>query len=766
MKKTWVATAFWLVLGGGCGETTPDAQIVLGAPVESSGVDGAERITDGKRAPSGAPWRSTSAAILRNNRAYVVFDLGAVQPIEAAYIQGDNNDRFVLDVSKDGTRYSELWTAPVAGGSGLRARSVTGLGGTGRFVRLRASGGDRWISVSELQLFSETPSTWPPRPPVELHMTPSLWARLALLLFGALAIFVSLAHRRESARSRAGWIATSLAGVGASLAVVVAWPADTAVIDLSRAVAALVAAAAVGRLGLRPAHAQKRALTTLLAAMAFLSVSAFYNFYHPQFHDSENGRPTYVHTWDLRVYFPAAKYFEELGYDGVYFASVKAYADAELDGSLDLIESVELRDLRDYEMRTVSELEDEIHAVKDRFSPERWAELKRDMAYFWNAMGTRSYLRSLRDHGANATPAWTLVARWIYGEAEASEATFLRTAWLDPLLLVLLSIAVWRTFGLRPALVCLVAFGATTVYQFGTNWGGSTLRNDWMVLIGLGICALQSRRWFLAGALLGWAGMIRAFPALALVFLAVPLGWRAFRAWQNRERGSERRTPFAELSPLLGVGAGAVAIVVALGVLSASTFGFDESWGAWSRKISMHANVPSVNHVGLEALVSFDPDNLSHNLRKRGEDPELWRTLTAQTMKDRRLITFAGMAVYTWLALLACRRLRPSDGAVIGTMLIPIYLYPSNYYLHVLFIWPLMLARRQGDGRERGWTLVALTVLIACAVQSFGWLIPGNYGQFLFWSGVLLAAIAVLLLIPIMGDRQRRRLESPAAPLP
>ena len=103
---------------------------------------------------------------------------------------------------------------------------------------------------------------------------------------------------------------------------------------------------------------------------------------------------------------------------------------------------------------------------------------------------------------------------------------------------------------------------------------------------------------------------------------------------------------------------------------------------------------------------------------------------------------------------------------MIGTMLIPIYLYPSNYYLHVLFIWPLMLARRQGAGRERGWTLVALTVLIACAVQSFGWLIPGNYGQFLFWSGVLLAAIAVLLLIPIMGDRQRRRLENPAAPLP
>lgn len=756
-------TALWLMLGTGCSQAPPDTQLVLGPPVASSGVTHVERMTDGRRAPSGAPWRSESAAVMTSRRAHVTFDLGAVHPIEAAYIQGDNNDRFVLEVSDDGKRFSGLWTAPDTGASGLRARYVTDLGGAGRFVRLRAIGGDRWISVSELQLFSQNPSTWPPRIPVERHMTPSLWARLALLLFGVLAVLTALGHRRESATSLLGWIATGVAGVGALVAIAIAWPVDTAVVDFSRAVAAVVAAAAVGRLGLRGVNAQGPALTALLAAMAVLSVSTFYNFWHPQFHDAGQRQPTYVHTWDLRVYFPAAKYFDELGYDGVYLASVKAYADAELNGSLDSIATVELRDLRDYQMRRVSDLEDEIHAVEARFSPERWEELERDMAYFWNAMGTRSYLRSLRDHGGNATPAWMFVAHLIFGNAEASESTFLWAAWLDPLLLVLLTLAVWRTFGLRPALVCLVAFGATTVYQFGSNWGGSTLRNDWMVLIGLGVCALHRRRWFVAGALLGWAAMIRAFPALALVFLAAPLGWRAFRAWRNRGQGDAQAEPFAELAPLLRVGLAAFAVVVALGALSTSQFGFDESWGAWSRKISMHAKVPSVNHLGLEALVSFDPDNLSHRLRERGEDPGLWRTLTAQTMKDRRWITLTGMALYTWLALLACRRLRPADGAVIGTMLIPIYFYPSNYYLHILFIWPLMLAGHRSEGRERAWTWVGLAVLVACAVQSLGWLIPGNYGQFLFWSGVLLVAIAALLLIPISSDRRAQRSESSAA---
>ena len=62
------------------------------------------------------------------------------------------------------------------------------------------------------------------------------------------------------------------------------------------------------------------------------------------------------------MYFPFAKYFDELGYDGVYLASVKAYADDELDGSLDRIGSTEIRSLQDYEMRRVSEVEEEIHA--------------------------------------------------------------------------------------------------------------------------------------------------------------------------------------------------------------------------------------------------------------------------------------------------------------------------------------------------------------------------------------------------------------------
>lgn len=709
----------------------------------------------------GAPWNAEGVAFFEDDRAFVLFDLGKVFPIAAVYLQGDNNDRFLLEVSSDGRTFTKLWEAPAVGALGLQPRWTKNLGARGRFVRLSAIGGDRWISLSEVQLFSSKPAIWPPVMAIDQEMTPSLWAQLSLLIFIAVAVVTMLRHRRRTRADWIPWLLTGVAAVGVGIALLVVYPPDSAVVNLSRAVAATVGAAVVLRLGFRPDGGEGRASTALLAAMAAFSMLAFYNFGHPQFYDAAQHKPTYVHTFDLRVYFPAAKYLKELGFDGVYLASVKAYADQELDGSLEPIAQRRMRDLRDYELRTISELSPEIHAVKDRFTPERWEKFQRDMAYFWKTMGRKAYLDSLRDHGANATPAWLLVAHWIYGSTEARESTFLWVGLLDPLLLALFFAVAWRTFGVHAALVCMIAFGATSVYQFGSNWAGSTLRNDWMFLLGVGVCALHSQRWVLAGMLLGWAAMIRAFPALALAFLIVPIGWQLIRARKASSPDDRRHAEREEVAPLLKVVGGALTAAVVLGALSTATFGFDESWGAWARKIAMHANRPNVNHLGLTALVSFDPDNLWHALRERGEDPALWQPLTAQAMRDRWWIIAAGMIAYTGLAIAACRRLRLSDAAVIGTMMIPIYFYPSNYYLHILFIWPLLLAGWSDGMRGREWAAGAAVVLIGCAIQWFGWLIPGNYGQFLFWSGVLLVMILALLLIPIFGDR--RLLESPPA---
>ncbi len=741
--------AFLLVITAGCSPDVAGRALRMTPTAETSRVERVERLTDGERALDGAPWDSETAAFFRGDQAYVTFDLGEVTPIEAAYLQGDNNDQFILETSEDGAGFTPLWTVPAVDGPGLRARWRTGLGGRGRFVRLRAVGGDSFVSAAELQLFPAKPAVWPPRIPARLEPGSSLWARLSLALLGALAVLTALFDRRDSTKafSISLWGLTAAAAAAAVYSIAAAWPPEASVINISRAVSASVACAVVLVLGFRPHQAKKSALTGLLAAMALLSMATFYNFGYPQFYDAAARKPSYVHTWDLRVYFPAAKYFDELGYDGVYLASVKAYADDVLGGSLDSIEGTQLRDLHNYEIRSVAEVAPQIHDVKGRFSAERWAEFKADMSYFWKAMGPQAYLGSLRDHGANATPAWLFVARLIYGSASANEATFLWGALLDPIVLMLFFAVAWRTFGLRAALVCLVAYGATTIYQFGSNWGGSTLRSDWMVLLGLGVCALKANRWFLGGVLLGWSAMIRAFPMLALVFVAAPIGWRLFSSWRSHKDRADGPHALSQAVPLAKIAAGAALVIVVLGVASASTFGFEKSWGVWSEKIALHATKPNVNHLGITALAGYKAENLWDNLRARGEDPEQWGPLTAQTVKERRWIIALGMLSFTVLALLACRGARLCDAAVIGTMMIPVYFYPANYYLHILFIWPLLLAAWKGPEGDTDWALIAAAVLGCCAIQWFGWLIPGRYGQFLFWSGTLLALIAVLLIL-------------------
>ena len=730
-----------------CAETTTPGRIPLETPASSEGVRHPERLASGTRALEGSPWNSPHAAVFYN-RGYVVFDLGEPTSVASIYIQGDNNDEFIVELSNDGRSFEEIWRAERVPEQGLRGRASPELEGRGRFVRLRARGGDASVSVAEFQLFETKPSTWPPRVPWKIHWHEQLIAQVALFVLAAFVALVVLFHGFGNKWWwRVAWAAASILAAMAIASLVRAWPASVATIDQLRAVSAAVSLCVVLRLGFWVGRASRRALMLILGFSALASVLTFYNLGRPQFFNHERGKPSYVHTWDMRVYFPTAKYFDELGYDGVYLASLAAYAEDVLDGSPAMIGAQTFRDLRTYEITDVRSERESIRRVKERFTPERWAEFKRDMAFFRRSMGGRGYLDTLGDHGGNATPVWLLAASALLGRAQASESTFLLSALLDPLLLLTFLVVAWRTFGPRAALVCMVVFGATTFPMFGSNWGGSTLRNDWMVLLGLGVCALQRRRWILGGVLLSWSAMIRAFPATALAFLAVPAVWSL---WQHRRDAKAGEGLTQGQPPAYGavwrVALGAVLTVSILFVASGSVLGWQESWGDWAEKVTMHADKPNVNHVGLLTLAGYDPDHTFGAIRSRGEAPERWIPLQLETRAQRRWLTAAAMLLFTLLAILATKGARLSDAALVGTLMIPIYFYPANYYLHCIFLWPLLLAGREPPYGNRHWTVGAAAVLLVCVLQYFG---SEGYLRYTEWSGLLVGLIAVLLLVVI-----------------
>jgi hypothetical protein len=451
----------------------------------------------------------------------------------------------------------------------------------------------------------------------------------------------------------------------------------------------------------------------------------------------------------MRVYFPVAKYFRELNYDGVYVASAAAATEDEPPTSLDALKAIEFRDLRSNWMTNAASSLAEMAQIKQRFSPERWNEFKRDMRYFRETMGA-DYFATMNDHGGNATPVWLMIAHGLFAWMPANNTTLFLTAMLDPLLMLIAFVAIGRTFGLRSMLVASVVFGATDLYMFGTNWAGSTLRHDWLAYLALGVCALRRERFVLAGALLALAGLIRAFPALAIAGAAMPVVWwliERVRATRRLPRWSEFMSEQRWFGRML---LGAAACCLVAGVVSTLVLS-PQAWSGWLQKMKLISTVPHVNDVSLRALVA-------------GID-----TVHERMFETRWPLFLSAALLTTLLVVLAARGRRPEHGAILMLLLVPIVFAPSNYYLHLVFLLPLLAiehprghepANRAERTADRAGALAWIFVLGMCAAQYFTVLVTDARLHF-YYETLLYFAMTACLLATIGAPA--RAADTPAA---
>lgn len=692
------------------------------SPLDSSGATRPGRITDGTGAVEGDAWQTNLTSGLASPSAHVDWDLGAPTHICCATVQADANDRYALSVSDDGRTWTHLWEAPPIRGSGMLTRDTDTLDATARYVRLSANGGDGHYSVAEVQVFSQRPEGWPARPPAERGKVSTEELHTRMQLFGVAAVaYVLLRRRRAPAWMNVAGLVPL--GLGAWLAMQIAelWPLEEREQTLLRAVVAAIAGAmllADHFLIAKEEERDKRFTTAVLAACAVLAVASYYHLGMPQFRDEAKDRPTLVHPWDMRVYFPIAKYFDELRFDGLYLASVAAYIDNNPDVTPASVGGVRLRDLTNNQVTDARDVMDQIQSVRTRFTPERWELFRKDMKYFQDLMGRGGYLGSLRDHGGNATPVWLLGAWMLFHRAPANELTLSLAALLDPLLLGVMFYAIARSFGLRASLVTMIIWGTTDLSRFGTNLMGSTLRMDWMVAVGLGACALKSKRWWLGGALFAYAGLIRGFPGMSAVFLLVPPLWYVVDGWRQNRKLPSIADFKRDQKPFLVASVGVVACVVGLVGVSSGLFGADASWGNWIRKISIHQEKPNVNHVGLRTIMSFEPDKTGDKvLRKELPEPWTdWQHYQLAALQRRKPLYYGVIALMLAAAAVAVRNKRLDQAGIIGMFLIPFAFYPANYYCHFVFLLPLAAARKRDETNKLfGWLAVvsmAMTVAL------------------------------------------------------
>jgi hypothetical protein len=716
-------------------------------PVKQQGVRRAEVLNDGIVARVTDPWNTELTSVFRNESSFVEYDLGSSKSIRAGYLQADNNDTYLVSVSEDDSNFHTLWSAPAHQGLGLQDRASQELKGAGRYVRISAMGGDRAYSLSEVQLFSEVPSAFPPRLPARAGLEVAERLRSQILLFAfAVGVWLLTTFRGAPALVRAAAIAFAVfMGLALAQAFDMAWPAEDRDVSLVRATAAGLAAFAVLAEVFIPRRFRPspRAAVAVLGLSAVSAMAAFFNLGHPQFRDHRTDEPSFVHNFDMRVYYPVAKYFEELRFDGLYLGSVAAYAD-DTGVSLASLGRVELRDLKTHHMTRVADVENEVHEVQQRFSPERWASFKEDMRYFRQQMGSDDYLGSMSDHGGNATPVWIAIAKLLYSHTKASNETLLAGALLDPLLLIVMFVMIGRTFGVRTMLMSAIIFGANDFYMFGTDWAGATLRHDWLAYLGIGVCLLRKERYMAGGALLAMSAMIRAFPALALVGVAIPFGYFAWEHWRRLGR-LPRWSEIGLNHPVVRTAMGAAICVASAWLLSSLLLSF-HAWVQWLHKVSILDRDPHVNDVSLRALIAGSLGN-QHRM-----------------LMARLPLFVAAIAAFTVAIVAAARGKRYDQAAVLGSMLIPVVFNPANYYIHFICVLPLLameLAWAKSTAKENADAPLSshdakawMILLLMCAAQYWTVLTHDTDLHFQSATAIFFFAVTAFLVVLIRAAWQ------------
>lgn len=446
-----------------------------------------------------------------------------------------------------------------------------------------------------------------------------------------------------------------------------------------RAWAALVALLALLASDLPALRRRAAARCALHALVAFLGIAALYNFgFFRHRNDS-----SFVNVWEQFHYQLGSKYFPELGYDGLYVASVTAQRESRPE----LPVEEPIRDLRSNEFLALAHLEAHRREIVDRFRPERWRDFVADHEHYLAATRPGVIGGIRRDHGYNPPPSWTFVARLFDARLPASDVGLALLASLDALALAALFAAIFASYGARVGCLCLGILGLA--YGWRYTYMGALLRLDWLAASGIGVCLLERRRPAAAGACFGYASAVRLFPAVLLLGPA----WLAARAWW---RGESTRWA-------VRLAAGFTASLLALLLAGCLTGRGAGAWGEFADNIRLHRATWVPNRVALDTLVLYGPYVAREARRAWRETGALPRgrdqiyALTQREIRERfaaqrplRLALRAGVLVLLGLAVW---RASPAQAAVLSIAGIYALTPIDSYYWVLLVLLPLAGAR-------------------------------------------------------------------------
>jgi hypothetical protein len=417
------------------------------------------------------------------------------------------------------------------------------------------------------------------------------------------------------------------------------------------------------RLGHPVPERTARRIGIFLTVVSFL---LYFDFFNP------NTRyPQYYHRHELYHYYLGSKYFREIGYDRLYTCT--AIAEVE-QGRGAQIRKREIRDLSEKNLivpTTDTYIFKDPGQCKDHFTPERWEEFKKDIAWFEQSSRGDYWENMQKDHGYNPPPVWTMTGKLFASLAPAGDGFFKLLALLDIGLQLGAILMLNWAFGWRVMAIATVFWGCNAPANF--YWtGGAFLRQDWIFFLLASVCLTRKRKFMLGGAALAWSSLLRIFP----VALFGGAGLVMLMTWLRTRRLDKDHLRFFAGSAL------AAAVLVPASIAVAGP----HSYRDFAAHIGLHKDTPLTNHMGLETMLVHNWDGRMVFTRdERLDDPfenwKLGRTERKQAMKPVFLAINALML--GWLAW-ALRRTRSLwIGIALTVPLIPCLSNLTCYYYSI-----------------------------------------------------------------------------------
>ena len=438
----------------------------------------------------------------------------------------------------------------------------------------------------------------------------------------------------------------------------------------------------------------------LLLVLGIGGALAYCNFGHLHFGN-------FIHTWDTYHYYMGAKYFPEVKYDLLYDCA--AVADSE-SGLKEQAAARTITDLRTNVMLKAADVVAHPEICKAGFSPARWEDFKKDIAFFRGRVNAQRWQEIHQDHGYNATPVWTLAGWALTNTGAASVDQVVALNLIDPLYLALMALMIYWAFGPRVFAVSMLVLGCNFPSRY--YWtGGAFLRHDWLFFTIAVVCLLKKEKFFLAGLALAYATLLRLFPGLMVVGPLLA-GIEYFRVHKKVDPGF-----------LKFVAGGALGCAL-LFPLSLQLGGL-ETWTRFVQNTSKHANTPLTNHMGLRTIVSYRPDTRGTWLRDGAAiDPwAKWKETRVVKFHEARPLFVLLLLGLASLIYLAVRQTKAElwVAAALGTGYIVAGAELTCYY-YCFFIGLACLHEKR---REVG---LVLTVLLATTLVIASAAVPGLSG--------------------------------------